>query len=207
MESPFCFFPRHPCGSLNHSKPRSLSTPQGYHDAAYKRRRAELAALAAATPVDAPPPRVEYTASELETWAAVHDSLAGLHPALACAEFNAAVPLLGLTRDAVPQLADVDSTLRARTGWRLRPVAGLLHPRDFLAGLAFRAFHATAYMRWGGQAGYTPEPDLAHEAAHLPLLAVPAYARLAHAIGVASLGASNEDIWHLIKVGCLCGCG
>ena len=183
----------------NHS-PTPSSPTQGYHDTAYKHRRAQLAALAAATPVDAPPKRIDCTPSELATWASVFDSLAGLHPTLACAEFNAAAPSLGFTRDTIPQLADADATLRARTGWRLRPVAGMLHPRDFLAGLAFKAFHATAYLRWGGQADYTVEPDLCHEAAHLPLLAVPEYGAMAHAIGVASLGAADADVWHLIKV-------
>jgi phenylalanine-4-hydroxylase len=28
--------------------------------------------------------------------------------------------------------------LAASTGWHVRPVAGLMHPREFLAGLAFK---------------------------------------------------------------------
>lgn len=28
--------------------------------------------------------------------------------------------------------------LQRTTGWSIRPVAGLMHPRHFLAGLAFR---------------------------------------------------------------------
>ena len=32
---------------------------------------------------------------------------------------------------------------RQTTGWQIRPVAGLLHPRDFLNGLAFKCFHST----------------------------------------------------------------
>lgn len=47
--------------------------------------------------------------------------------------------LIGPCReDEVPQLQDISETLKAATGWQVRPVAGLMHPRDFLNGLAFR---------------------------------------------------------------------
>lgn len=38
----------------------------------------------------------------------------------------------------VPQLQEMSDVLERSTGWRIRPVAGLMHPREFLAGLAFK---------------------------------------------------------------------
>lgn len=46
---------------------------------------------------------------------------------------------------------------------QVRPTAGLMHPRDFLAGFAFKYFHSTQYMRHASRPMYTPEPDVVHE--------------------------------------------
>jgi len=148
----------------------------------------------------------------------------GLLPRHACREYLSAVGRLGFSPDRVPQLRDVDEALqRARGGansgggggggngapadgsndapWRLRPVAGLMHPRDFLAGLAFRTFHSTQYCRHPSQPQYTPEPDVVHElVGHVPMLLCPPYARMAEAVGRASLGCGDKALWHLIKV-------
>lgn len=109
--------------------------------------------------------------------------------------------------DEIPQLQDVSDALFAASGWRIRPVAGLMHPRDFLAGLAFRHFHSTQYVRHPSQPMYTPEPDVVHELiGHVPMLADPHFSRMAQAIGAASLGADERTVWHLTKVYCECIC-
>ena len=174
----------------------------GYGDAPYARRRAQIAAAARRHVAGTPPPGCAYTASETAVWGEVLTRLGRLSPGAACREYGDALPALAFRPGAIPQLAAVGAALAdAGSGWAVRPVAGLLHPRDFLAGLAFRTFHATQYVRHASRPDYTPEPDVCHELiGHIPMLLDPHYAAMAHAIGVASLGASDKAVWALTRV-------
>ena len=181
----------------------------GFNDAEYRRRRDEIATIAMEHQRDEPPPRVTYTEQERSTWGAAFGKLVELYASHACEEYNCAFADIGYSAEQVPQLADVSDFLSERTGFRLRPVAGLVDARDFLSALADRVFCATQYMRHHSRPHYTPEPDVIHELmGHAPMFAIPALADMSERIGHGAVRADDAEIkrlatlyWYTIEFG------
>ena len=212
------WFPRH-CSELDRVANNTLEAGAelqadhpGFADGVYRDRRKVVDAVARGYRHGDELPVVDYTDAEHATWREVHGRLSELCRQHACLEYRRA--LEDLERhcgygDAIPQGRDVSAFLSARTGFRLRPVAGLLGSRDFLAGLAFRVFFSTQYIRHASKPFYTPEPDVCHELiGHAPMFADAAFADLSQEIGLASLGASDGEIerlarcyWHSVEFG------
>ncbi|KAJ3321477.1 hypothetical protein HDV06_004146 [Boothiomyces sp. JEL0866] len=147
----------------------------GFKDPAYRERRQMITNQALTYRHGNPLPHVDYTASEVKTWGIVYRKLRSMYKTHACFEHC--------------------------TGWTIRPVMGLLSSRDFLNALAFRVFHSTQYIRHHSAPFYTPEPDVCHELlGHVPLYADPDFASFSQEIGLASLGASDEDLKKLATI-------
>ena len=172
----------------------------GFKDLEYRKRRTEIAKVAFSHNCsDKEVPTVQYTNTEVETWTKVFDVLSPLHEKYACQEYLDAVNEMkkecGFRRDNIPQIQHINEYLGGKTGFRLIPIAGLLSGRDFLNYLAFRVFASTQYIRHHSVPFYTPEPDIIHELiGHAPLFANQAFADFSQQIGLASLGASDDDI-------------
>ncbi|KAI8854368.1 aromatic amino acid hydroxylase [Chytridium lagenaria] len=153
----------------------------GFLDKVYRQRREEITTIAKTYRHGQPLPRIEYT----EKKGTVFNMLTGLYKTHACKEHRYVFPLLvqncGYRPDNIPQLEDVSRFIKDCTGWTIRPVMGLLSSRDFLNALAFRVFQ---------------HPLLGH----VPLYADPDFADFSQEIGLASLGASDEDLKKLATI-------
>jgi phenylalanine-4-hydroxylase len=156
----------------------------GFSDREYRARRNEIARLSLDYQSGQPIPDAPYTHEEHEVWRAVWHALGPAHQAHACAEYLSCVKQLGLPRDHIPQLNEINKRVEALSGFHLEPVAGLVEPRTFLDALASGTFLCTQYIRHHSTPFYTPEPDVIHElAGHAVTLASPRLAELNRAFG------------------------
>ena len=186
----------------------------GFNDKTYTKRRHEIAEIAYRYKLsDLAVPEVEYSDVENETWSTVWDYLKPLHRKYACDEFLAEFEKLEraglMTRHRVPHLQALNDYMVEQTGFRFKPTAGLLTARDFLNALAFRVFNSTQYIRHHSKPRYTPEPDIVHEImGHAPMFANHEFAAFSQYIGLASIGASDDELiklancyWHTVEFG------
>jgi phenylalanine-4-hydroxylase len=167
------WFPRH-VSDLDRIATRTLDAGAdleadhpGFHDPVYRTRRTELASISNSFAYGDEIPHIQYTPEEISTWGTVYNKLKSLQDKYACPEYLKILPLMekhcGYSENNIPQARDISNFLYAKTGFQLRPVAGLLSSRDFLNGLAFRTFFSTQYIRHHSKPLYTPEPDICHE--------------------------------------------
>lgn len=180
-------------------EPELDPTHPGFHDLEYRARRKEVAQIAFNYKYGQRIPDVEYNEKEIQTWRYIYIRLKEAYGKYACEQHNKAIEELerecGYSPNSIPQLQKVTEFLERKTGWRLRPAAGLLSARDFLSSLAYRVFQTTQYIRHWGNPEHSVEPDCIHELmGHIPMLCDPSFAQFSQEIGIASLGATDEQI-------------
>lgn len=200
-----CWFPRHIseldlCNNiLTKLEPELDMDHPGWSDHEYRKRRKMIADISFNYKYGDKIPHVEYTKEEIETWDAVYSKVHELLHGRASSTHVKYLKLMeqecGYGLGKIPQLEEVSNFLKRTSGFSLRPAAGLVTARDFLSSLAFRVFQCTQYVRHPSSPHYSPEPDALHELiGHCPMFADPEFAQFSQEIGLASLGAKDEEI-------------
>lgn len=166
----------------------------GFHDAEYRRRRNEIARAALDFRDGDRVPDIAYVDAEHDVWREVWRNLEPLHVRYACHEYRQASRRVALSRERIPQLADVNAVIGPWHGFRMLPVAGLVTAKAFLEKLGHGVFLSTQYMRHHSVPLYTPEPDVVHELiGHAATFVHEDFVRLNRAFGDAALRATSAD--------------
>lgn len=150
-----------------------------------------------------------YTAADHDTYRRLYERQAALLPGLACDEFIAALPSLGI-KDRIPRFEEINERLHRATGWEIVGVPGLIPEVPFFTLLANRKFPVTDWIRKPEEFDYIVEPDIFHDLfGHVPLLFNPVFADYvqrygqgglkAHALGACEL--LIRLYWYTIEFG------
>jgi phenylalanine-4-hydroxylase len=124
-----------------------------------------------------------YTPEEHATWRRLYSRMEQILPGRACDEFRHGLAVLGI-ESGIPDLARLTETLRARTGWSLVTVPGLVPEAIFFEHLAHRRFPVGRFLRRPDQLDYLEEPDIFHDVfGHVPMLVQPVFADYLEAFG------------------------
>jgi len=150
-----------------------------------------------------------YTAAEHALFKRLFDRQAKLVPRYACAEWIEAIAGLDAGNE-IPRFAAISKKLKAKTGWSIVAVPGLIPDDAFFTHLANRRFPVTVWLRKPEEFDYIVEPDVFHDFfGHVPLLFDGVYADHLHEYGKGGLKAMRLDAvkmlarlyWYTIEFG------
>lgn len=167
----------------------------GAKDPEYRERRDYIASLSKKFRETGVITDVEYTEEEQSVWRYVAAELEELHQKRASPFYLQAKKNLGISNDRIPQLTEMTKRLKETTGFRLAPIEGLVDTRAFLSWLSWRTMLSTQYIRHHSRPGYTPEPDIVHEAmGHIPMFTNKDFADFSQFIGHGARVANDEQL-------------
>lgn len=136
----------------------------------------------------------DYSAEQHDVWRVLYERRMESLRATASSVFLRGLERIGLQRDRVPDLADVNRRLGATTGWAAVGVRGFIPAAQFFHCLSQRRFPTTVTVRPREQLDYLPEPDIFHDVfGHVPLHADPVFADFLQRFGQLASAARTEE--------------
>lgn len=144
---------------------------------------------------------IDYTQEENKTWQYLYERQMVAIENRACEEFIHGMDILGLSKERIPQLPDINRALRKETGWEVAAVPALIPFGRFFELLANKRFPAATFIRRKDEIDYLQEPDIFHEIyGHCPLLTDPVFAEFVHNYGKLGLSASKQERVYLARI-------
>jgi len=135
-----------------------------------------------------------YDAEAHDVWRILYDRRMKTLRDTGSAVFLDGLERIGLAADRVPELADVNRRLAARTGWKAVGVNGFIPAGQFFRCLASRRFPTTLIVRPRAQLDYLPEPDIFHDVfGHVPLHSDPVFADFLQQFGALAAEADTDE--------------
>jgi phenylalanine-4-hydroxylase len=104
-----------------------------------------------------------YTPEDHEVWGLLYDRRMKDLRKNGSRIFLKGADTIGLKRETVPDLAEVNRRLAPPTGWEAVPVSGYIPAKSFFQCLSLRKFPTTVTIRKREQLDYLPEPDIFHD--------------------------------------------
>jgi phenylalanine-4-hydroxylase len=143
-----------------------------------------------------------YTPENHDVWRILYERRMATLADTGSIVFLEGIDRIGLSPSQVPDLADVNRRLAARTGWNAVPVTGFIPPPEFFRCLSTRRFPTTITVRPREQLDYLPEPDIFHDVfGHVPLHSDPVFADFLQRFGaLASASQSEQEVTEMARL-------
>ena len=151
----------------------------------------------------------KYTPEEHALYRRLYERQSNLVPRYACPEWIEAIGRLDAAQE-IPRFDVISRKLKAKTGWEIVAVPGLIPDDVLFTHLANRRFPVTVWLRRPEEFDYIVEPDVFHDFfGHVPLLFDRTYADHLHEYGKGGLKAMRLDAvkmlarlyWYTIEFG------
>jgi phenylalanine-4-hydroxylase len=128
-------------------------------------------------------PYNEYTAQDQALWRYVMRQNVRFLGKVAHGSYLEGLQKTGISIETIPNMYGMNRIL-GEIGWAAVAVDGFVPPSAFMAFQAYKVLVIAADIRPIDQIGYTPAPDIIHEAAgHAPIISDPAYAEFLRRFG------------------------
>lgn len=135
-----------------------------------------------------------YTEEQHEVWSILYDRRMRELERTGSEVFLRGAERIGLIRDRVPNLEELNRQLMAQTRWQAVPVSGFIPATEFFANLSVRKFPTTITLRPRESMEYVPEPDIFHDVfGHVPLHADKVFADFLQELGAVAARATDDD--------------